>query len=90
MKEQLLGKIVMYRHYQAAFQREETDKAWKLYDDSAKALFKFVMGLAYRTIEGDASSVVEVHLGKGIQPTLTMEYDKTIVPLPLELFQTED
>ena len=90
MKEQLLGKIVLYRHYQAEAQREETSEARRLYQDIGDDLFNYVTGLTKKTIEGEAKPIAEVHVSKGIQPSLTLEFDKTVVPLPRERFQTLD
>jgi len=90
MKELLLGKIVLYRHYQAESQREDTSEARKLYQDTGDELYKLVTGFVNKTIEGEAKPIVEVHIGKGIQQSLTFEFDKAVVPLPREKFATLD
>lgn len=90
MKELLLGKIVLYRHYQAEMQRDATSESRKQHEDSGNDLSNFVHGLVEKTIEGEAKPTVEVHAGKGITPSLTFEFDGAKVPLPRELFMTLD
>lgn len=90
MKELLLGKIVLYRHYQAETQREETSENRKQYKEIGDDLIDFVNGLVNKTIDGEAKPTVEVHAGKGVTPSLTFEFDGAKVPLPRELFATLD
>lgn len=90
MKELLLGKIVLYRHYQAKTQREETSENRKQYKEIGDDLIDFVNGLVNKTIDGEAKPTVEVHAGKGVAPSLTFEFDGAKVPLPRELFATLD
>ena len=88
MKELLLGKIVLYRHYQAETQRNDTTENQKQYKNSGEDLFNFVNVLMKKTIAGGTKPTAEVHVGKGISPTLTFEFDMTKVPLPREVFAT--
>jgi hypothetical protein len=87
LKELLLGKIVLYRHYQAEAQREGTSEVRKLYKDTGDDLIDYVNDLKKKTIDGEAKPTSEIHISKGIVPSLTFEFDKATVPLPRELFQ---